>query len=70
MYNFSENIYLTEKEVYIADINTGEIIVQKLIFSNADILNVTGLKTAGDGKQNPTVDRDNIYQKFGFQVIK
>ena len=23
-----------------------------------------------DGKQNPTVDRDNIYQKFGFQVIK
>lgn len=23
-----------------------------------------------DGKQNPTVDRDNIYQKFGFQSVK
>ncbi len=23
-----------------------------------------------DGKQNPTVDRDNIYQKFGFPVVK
>ncbi len=23
-----------------------------------------------DGKQNPTVDRDNIYQTFGFQVVK
>jgi len=23
-----------------------------------------------DGKQNPTVDRDNIYQKFVFGVVK
>jgi hypothetical protein len=23
-----------------------------------------------DDKQHPTVDRDNIYQKFGFQVIQ
>ena len=30
----------------------------------------TKVTEASDGLQHPTVDRDNIYQKFGFEVKK
>jgi hypothetical protein len=31
---------------------------------------MTEVPKLADGKQNPTVDRDNIYQKFGFPVVE
>ena len=31
---------------------------------------ITDVSKESNGLQHPTVDRDNIYQKFGFPVIK